>query len=559
MPDPIPNLSIWPHVLHVEQGSAVIWFSPDLQHDIICTISPQPPWVTKIPAACDRFKSTVFANGGFIPEKLYPLRSDLTPTSSSDSAYVGRVSITIVETGLTSSGNSDLTLSEGGYELRIQDAGKASIVCSSYSGFLYALHTLNQVLYGVPKASGSSTNTSASLYMNHAPLMIRDRPHFAHRGINLDIARNRITAEDVKRTIRAMSFSKLNKLHLHATDSQSWPLEVPSLPLLAERGAYSPSQIWTVATLEEVQAFGDDHAVEVYLEIDMPHHTGSIVHSYPDCIVGYNLQPWDEYAAEPPAGQLRLNSPHTVKLINKLLSDVLPRAAHHSQSFHLGGDELNCKVYEHEEAIKSSDKEVLRPYVQSFFDRAFAHLKDHGLAPIMWEDMILDFDIQVPSNTDVQVWRSHESLVKLVSKGHRVLFGPCSHYYLDQGFGSWVDPKRDSSKVNPPFESWAGAYKNWRQICSYGPYEGVSHDKRHLIIGGETHLWGELTDSVTIDRMLWPRAAAAGQTLWSGVQTITEATTRGLAEFRERLVLQGIGAEMVQMEWCLRNPGSSEQ
>ena len=68
-------------------------------------------------------------------------------------------------------------------------------------------------------------------------------------------------------------------------------------------------------------------------------------------------------------------------------------------------------------------------------------------------------------------------------------------------------------------------------------------------------MWGELTDSVTLDGMLWPRVAAAAEVLWCGTREVNEDATRRLAEARERLVTRGVAAGMVQMEWCLRNPG----
>ena len=103
----------------------------------------------------------------------------------------------------------------------------------------------------------------------------------------LDIARNWISPASVKRNIDAMGFNKLNVMRLHATDSQSWPLEVPSIPSLAEKGAYDKNKIWSVKDVQDVQNHGLYRGVEVILEIDMPGHTGSIVHSRPDLVVGW--------------------------------------------------------------------------------------------------------------------------------------------------------------------------------------------------------------------------------------------------------------------------------
>ena len=86
--------------------------------------------------------------------------------------------------------------------------------------------------------------------------------------------------------------------------------------------------------------------------------------------------------------------------------------------------------------------------------------------------------------------------------------------------------------------------------------DGISPEHRQLVVGEEVHLWGELTESVSLDSTLWPRAAAAAEVIWSGTSNMPdEDTTTRLAEFRERLAAIGVRAGMVQMEWCPRNPG----
>ena len=93
-------------------------------------------------------------------------------------------------------------------------------------------------------------------------------------------------------------------------------------------------------------------------------------------------------------------------------------------------------------------------------------------------------------------------------------------------------------------------------MYAYNPLDGIPAHQRHLILGGEVHLWGELTDSVNLDSMLWPRVAAAAEVLWTGSgRKPDEDTTRRLADMRERLVMGGVAAGPVQMEWCLRHKG----
>ena len=70
-------------------------------------------------------------------------------------------------------------------------------------------------------------------------------------------------------------------------------------------------------------------------------------------------------------------------------------------------------------------------------------------------------------------------------------------------------------------------------------------------------MWAEQTDAVNVDRMIWPRAAAVAEILWRGAKdengrnrSQIEASPR-LSEMRERLVALGVGAEPIQMPYCL--------
>jgi len=83
-----------------------------------------------------------------------------------------------------------------------------------------------------------------------------------------------------------------------------------------------------------------------------------------------------------------------------------------------------------------------------------------------------------------------------------------------------------------------------------------------LIIGGETTMWGECVDAVNFDGVVWPRAAAAAEQLWTPqVQTKVNAagrvTAMRLAEHRCRLVGRGVGAAPLDSSVTPRivNPG----
>ena len=437
------------------------------------------------------------------------------------------------------------------YWLRIAKNGKVHIEFEHSTGGLRALQTLPQLFYRHSKAE-------RALYTSLAPATVFDSPYFEYRGLNLDISRNQIFPEDVKRTLDGMAMNKLNRLHLHAADSQSWPLHIPALPELAVKGAYDEAQLWSVESLQEVQQHGKDRGIDVHLEVDLPGHATVIGNAYPDLVVAANHDDWPRYALEPPAGQLRLNSSGVYKFLDKLLADLAPRVSPYTSLFHLGGDEVNLPSYELDPTVKSSSHAVLKPLMQSLMSHATALVQSHGLTPIVWEEMVLDWNLTLPAGTLIQTWRNSTSLSDVLDRGHRALFGPNPHWYLDCGFGGFFepDPKNPDTPIKPPYLDYCTTYRNWRHVLSYDPFDGISKKQQHLIVGGEAHMWAELTDTVNLDGKLWPRVAAAAEVLWTGPpRPVNEDATRRLAEMRERLVARGFRPEMVQMEWCLRNKG----
>lgn len=97
-----------------------------------------------------------------------------------------------------------------------------------------------------------------------------DAPIFGHRGVLLDTSRNYYEVEDILRTIGAMSWNKMNVFHWHITDSQSFPIVVPSEPELGLKGSYGEGMQYSAEDVRRVVEFGLEHGVRVLPEIDMP-------------------------------------------------------------------------------------------------------------------------------------------------------------------------------------------------------------------------------------------------------------------------------------------------
>jgi hexosaminidase len=460
--------------------------------------------------------------------------------------------VTAIAVTQESADASALDDADESYTMKLSD-GVVEINAPQGVGALWALQTLRQL---------SFRHSSGRIYMK-GPFSITDAPRFAHRGLNIDVSRHFYPKKTLFRLIDAMAATKLNRLHVHASDSQSWPFAVPSLPELAEKGAYAPWQIYSEADLEDLLEYGRARGVHVYLEIDLPGHTNSIGSAYPDLVVGSSAHPWGSYAAQPPAGQLRLNDPNVHEFLGTLLGDFGGRLEGRSQLFHTGGDEFNVNVYQLQENLRTSDKDTLRPHVHKIVLEAHDKLRSFGLTPVVWEEMLHDWAVPMERDTIIQTWKEASSIADAVRKGHRVIAGSYRSWYLDCGAGNWVDPPRGKS-VGDADTNWCGPVKSWRNMYTYNPVAGLLAEEAKLVIGGEVHMWSEQTDEHNVDSKVWPRAAAAAEVLWSGATTgegagesprpLEEASPR-LLEFRERLVAQGVEAEPLQQLWCLQHPG----
>lgn len=279
--------------------------------------------------------------------------------------------------------------------------GKAKITTASTLGVVRALASFQQLFF---------KHSKGGIYTTKAPVKISDSPKFSHRGISLDVARNFYSKESILRTLRGMFFNKLNRLHIHATDRESWPLEIPALPGLAKKGSYGESLTYSPEDVAQIQEYAFQRGIEVIFELEVPGHSGSINYSYPDVMAGQSSY-----------GQLRLNDSSVDNFLDTLVDDLLPRLAPFSKHFHTGGDEIIPFLYQYDPSVRSSDLKVLVPLLQKFTDKHHARVRKHGFTPIVWEDMILDYNLTVGHDVIVQSWKGGNNVKSLTSTGHKVI------------------------------------------------------------------------------------------------------------------------------------------
>lgn len=418
-------------------GASVRWFTHEhflpfedfdtkkkLQAQLAYTAGYAPSDLTSaeiVKAAISRTYDRIFSQS-FVPWMLVPRHQlpNYEPSRNGSTSSIQHLNIT-----LTSSDDSPFEPSaaavDESYNLTISEAGTAGLSAYSVNGVLHGLETFSQLFY--------RHSSGTAWYLVNAPIEIQDTPTYPWRGLLLDTARNFFPVDDIKRTIDGLSANKLNKLHIHVTDSQSWPLYVESLPELSEKGAYAQSQVYSPEDIETIQEYGVLRGVDVYLEIDMPGHIGVLGESHPELVVAYDAQPYTKYCAEPPCGALKLNNSGVEDLLGTLWDDVLPRVNKYTAYFHTGGDELNYNDYLLDAALATNDSSVLKPLLQDFIDTQHTRIRNEGMTPMLWEEIPVTYNITIGKDVVVQSWLGGTAVPDLVNNGSRV---------IDSNYNFWV-------------------------------------------------------------------------------------------------------------------------
>ncbi|KAI5845313.1 glycoside hydrolase superfamily [Tricharina praecox] len=62
-------------------------------------------------------------------------------------------------------------------------------------------------------------------------------------------------------------------LRMFRQQPELWPLEIPSMPELAEKGAYAPGFTYSPEDLQQILDYAEARGIQVIVEIDMPGHS----------------------------------------------------------------------------------------------------------------------------------------------------------------------------------------------------------------------------------------------------------------------------------------------
>ena len=146
------------------------------------------------------------------------------------------------------------------YHLSIPVAGSATIGAESVFGALHGLEVLTQLVDVTTKE------------ITNAPITIFDHPRFGFRGLMVDTARHFLPLPFLKKVVDGLHANRLNVMHWHIVDSQSFPCGSDRFPQLAQKGAYSPRAIYSPEDMRDLVAYARLRGVRIMPEWDIPGH-----------------------------------------------------------------------------------------------------------------------------------------------------------------------------------------------------------------------------------------------------------------------------------------------
>lgn len=418
-----------------------------------------------------------------------------------------------------------------GYKLEINKKG-IIIRSKDIQGAYYALISIDQMLL-------FSSNLQ---YCN-----ILDYPRYGYRGMMLDLSRHFSSADFIKKQINMMSSLKMNKLHLHLTDDAGWRIQIDKYPRLKTYSAWRIGKTWkewynttksyaeegtpgayggylTKDEIKDLVKYASKRNIEIIPEIEIPGHSRELIMAYPQIACRTNksdLKTMIESSDVCPGNE------ETYTMFSNILSEIAELFP--SKYIHIGGDEAvksswkNCAICKErvrEQGFNSIDE--LQGYC---INRIYNIAHSLGKKIIGWDEML---DSKIPDDVTIMAWRGIESAQKAINTGHKVIFTPTSHCYLDYT----QDPQfKEPESI--------GGYTPLEKCYSLEPEQNNSD--RQYILGVQGNLWREFipTDEYS-EYMLYPRIYALAEVGWSPKGTKNYTAFRHRAnDFRKKMKERG--------------------
>lgn len=434
---------------------------------------------------------------------------------------------------------------QGWYRITIGPDGEAKTEADDEDGAFYASVTLSKLGEGAKD------------------LTIEDWPDLPIRGFMLDVVRDFRSKEEVYKILDIMADYKLNLLHFHLGDDESWCLEMPEIPELTSFGAYHELPNWELKETrglkpqaggrignftsysqedyKDILRYAWERRITVVPEFDAPGHSRAAIRS----IEAYEERTGDtSFRLQNPADTSKYMSaqefsdnaldpeyPGVYKFYGMVFREVkrlheeagVPLAA-----IHVGGDEVPDGAWAGRDRVEMKDL-----FTKGIIEEA----KKCGIKLAGWQEIaqgIKDDTLKdlKPLLYFVNVWSTRGNKINLVyelaNDGIPVLLSNVQNAYIDLAYsdgpeeigltwGGYVDERK--SFALQPWNVYESA--RWKDIDTPIDLTGASEGRpvlksRENIVGAEALLWSENIRSIDdATYQMLPKAIGIWERAWN--------------------------------------------
>lgn len=411
------------------------------------------------------------------------------------------------------------TIKEEGYQLAITN-DSITISSSTAAGAFYATQTLLQLIVS------STTDKSKSILLS--ALSINDYPLFKYRGYMLDVARHFFSLDYIKKLIRALSYYKINYLHLHLTDDQGWRCEIEKYPLLNKIGSWrNETQIghrtdvplkfdgikhggyYKKSELKELVSYASKYNIQIIPEIDIPGHAQAILAAYPQygCVKDTTYEVSTKWGVH---DNILCPKEETFTFIEDILyeiSEIFP-----CKYIHIGGDEVPARrwteSYFCQNLLKEKNMNNINMIHTYFINRITSFAKKIGRKIIGWDEIL---NSNLDKSAIVMSWRGEKGGIESVHSKHYTIMTPNQYTYLNYyntNYKKRIEPLANTASL--PL----------KKVYDYNPFsEKISEENYKYIIGIQGALWTEYCKTPeNASALSFPRICAIAETGWTSTK-----------------------------------------
>lgn len=410
-----------------------------------------------------------------------------------------------------------------GYTLILDDKGEAHIKSLDADGEYYAQVTLSKLPEGTRNLS------------------ISDYPVLGLRGFMLDVVRDFRTKEEVFKILDILASYKLNLLHFHLGDDESWCLEIPKLPDLTafsghhelpdwdlqETKALKPTAngrignttFYTEEEYKEILRYAWERRIRVVPEFDAPGHSRAAIKA----MQAYERRTGDEsYRMQEPSDTshywsaqdftdnvLDPDLPGVYKFYSVVFDEVIRM---HEEvgvpllGIHIGGDEVPMGSWTGRD----------RKRVKDTFTRGMLALaRERGIKLAGWQEIVENIEPETLEHLKkhllfVNAWNTRDEDIdlpaRLANADIPVLLSNVQHAYVDLAYSD------DPDEIGLHWGGYVDEFKSF-SLPVYN-YPGLR--KNQNIVGAEALLWSENIRSLDdATYQMLPKALGIWERAWT--------------------------------------------